>query len=123
MFKKKDIIIYITVLLLAGAAYLIYAGMHKETGSTVCVTVDGVRIGDYPLTAERKIPVTGRYGGELTLVLSGGKAHVEASSCPDKICVKHSPVSHAGESIICLPNRIVIEIVSEEDAVIDAVSQ
>ncbi|MBP5331154.1 MAG: NusG domain II-containing protein [Lachnospiraceae bacterium] len=124
MFKKQDILIYITVLLLAGAAYLIHTGTHRDPGMTVLVTVDGRQTIVCPLSHDLETTVSGYDGGELRLVISEGKAYVESSSCPDKICVKHSPVSHAEESIICLPNRVVVEILAGEEASpIDAVSQ
>ena len=123
MFKKQDIIIYLTVLLLAGAAYLIHTGLHSRTGSIVRISTDGELIADYPLSRDLETTIGGYSGGNLKLVISGGAAYVESSSCPDKICVKHARISHTGESIICMPNRIVIEIISDDETpVIDGVS-
>jgi hypothetical protein len=36
------------------------------------------------------------------------------SNCPDKICDGHSKVSYKGETIVCLPHKVVIEIVADE---------
>ena len=46
--------------------------------------------------------------------VTDGKVVVEAADCKDQICVRHKPVSSKGESIICLPHRLVVEIVSDE---------
>ena len=48
--------------------------------------------------------------GKCYLVIEGGEAYMESADCPNQICVRHSPVSHKGEVIVCLPNRIIIEI-------------
>ena len=48
--------------------------------------------------------------GYNLLVIEGGKAFVKSASCPDGICSSHRAVSKDGESIICLPNKVVIEI-------------
>lgn len=32
------------------------------------------------------------------------------SDCPDKICVKSGFIKHAGQKIVCLPNRVVVSI-------------
>ena len=32
------------------------------------------------------------------------------ASCPDKVCVRQHPVSGQGESLVCLPNQVVVEI-------------
>ena len=125
MFRKKDIIIYIIVLLLAGAAYIIPAAvLHgRPAASAVRVSVDGVTYAEYPLDVPLKKTIPGYGGGELALTIAEGKASVESSSCPDKICVRHSAVSYSGECIICMPNRIVIEVIPDEETPgIDAVS-
>ena len=36
------------------------------------------------------------------------------ADCPDKICVNHATISDVGESIVCLPHRVVVEIVSSD---------
>ncbi|HIS93241.1 MAG TPA: NusG domain II-containing protein [Candidatus Alectryocaccomicrobium excrementavium] len=46
----------------------------------------------------------------LEFCFEDGRARVLASSCPDQICVQSGEVSGAGRSIICLPNRAVIEL-------------
>ncbi len=45
---------------------------------------------------------------------------VASSSCPDKLCERQGYLSSKGDSIMCLPNRIVIRTFGEEkiDAVI-----
>lgn len=35
---------------------------------------------------------------------------MEAADCPDQICVHHIPIKGGGESIICLPHKLVVEI-------------
>lgn len=48
-----------------------------------------------------------------TLKLSESGVSMEASDCPDQICVHHIPIRGGGESIICLPHKLVVEIRSE----------
>ena len=43
------------------------------------------------------------------------------SSCPDLICVKHQAVSGTGESIICLPHKLIIEISDAQEKELDGV--
>ena len=125
MFRKKDIIIYASVLLLFGAAYIITAVIrqHRPIGAYARVSVDGRVIADYPLSQDIETVIDGYSGGSLKLVIKEGTADVISSTCPDKICVRHSAVSRTGESIICMPNRVVVEIISDgEYQEIDGVS-
>ena len=48
--------------------------------------------------------------GECILVIKDGQAYMQEADCPNQICVHHSAISHKGETIVCLPNRIIIEV-------------
>lgn len=48
--------------------------------------------------------------GECILVIKDGEANMQEADCPNQICVHHSPISHKGETIVCLPNRVIVEI-------------
>lgn len=47
--------------------------------------------------------------------------YMEKANCPDKLCVHQGKIDKAGESIICLPNKIIVEITGKKSDV-DAVS-
>lgn len=63
-------------------------------------------IGAYEL---QRIEIPGVIG-RCYLVIDDGAAYMESADCPNQICVHHNPVSHKGETIVCLPNRIIVEI-------------
>lgn len=44
------------------------------------------------------------------LAVSASGVSMESADCPDQICVHHIPISGAGESIICLPHKLAVEI-------------
>lgn len=44
------------------------------------------------------------------LSVSDGVVRMEAADCPDQICVHHIPITGGGESIICLPHKLAVEI-------------
>jgi len=60
-------------------------------------------------TDELRIEIPG-IRGVCILVIKDGKADMISAECPDHICVHHAPISHKGETIVCLPNRVVVEI-------------
>ena len=47
---------------------------------------------------------------ESFIEIKDGEVSVKEADCPDKICVNHKKISNVGESIICLPHKLVIEI-------------
>lgn len=124
LFKKKDIYIILAVVLLIFMSFILYRYMSGEAGSIAVVTVNGERIGEYPLAVDCTVKINGWNGGELEMIIADGKADMEASDCPDRICVKHRPIGRVGESIICLPNRVVITVEGNgETTGLDAVAR
>ena len=105
---RNDIIfiaVLLAVIIAAGSLYIFLRG----EGDTVTVTVGGALFGEYPLSVDRAVEI--KNGESLNLlIIEGGKARVEHASCPDGICVSHKPISRDGESIICLPNEVVVTV-------------
>ena len=122
--KFRNDIIFISVLLavvvLMGVAFFLLRG----EGDTVTVEVNGVRLGSYPLSEDRTVEIrTGIEDEELNLlVIKDGKAFVETATCPDGICAAHRPISREGESIVCLPHKVVITISSAKGNAPDIVA-
>jgi hypothetical protein len=57
----------------------------------------------------KTIPIETEYGYNL-LEIGDEKVRVIEADCPDKIDVKQGYISDIGETLVCLPNRLVIEI-------------
>jgi len=114
---RNDILV-IVVLLVLSALGAIYLFCLRTPGTMVQVTVDGKRMGEYALSEDRVQEIPGYMSGMRNrLIIRDGKAYVQEASCPDGICVDHAPIFREGESIICLPNRVVVTVVgSDEDA-------
>ena len=55
------------------------------------------------------------------MVIKDGYAYLTYADCPDHTCVKTGKIKYAGQSIICLPNKVAI-IVREKDSGVDLVS-
>jgi len=110
--RVKNDIILIAILLSVAALAALALFLFKTEGDTVIVTVDGALWGEYALDEDRVVEI--RQGDALNLlVIEGGRAYVREASCPDGICSSHRPIQYDGESIICLPNRVVVEIRAE----------
>ncbi len=114
--KTKNDVIFITALLLvvslAGACFFFIRG----EGDSVKVTVDGKLYGCYSLSQDTRVELrTGPHGEQLNvLVIEKGKARVETATCPDGICADHRPISRNGESIACLPHKVVIAVYTSD---------
>lgn len=119
--KFKNDVIFILSLVVLTVAIGLFVYLSGEEGDTVSVYIDGELYESYPLSVNVSVDIiTGEdESGLNTLVIKDGKAYVEYASCPDGICAAHKPISREGESIVCLPNRVVVSVKTEtnEDSV------
>ena len=79
-------------------------------------------IGKYSLLVDRTISVSDDAGGFNLILISNGEVRVCDADCPDKLCIKQRSISKGGESIICLPHKLVVQIISKEESDLDAVT-
>ena len=116
--RKNDWILVAVILVLAGIGFLIYTNLGRQTAGIVKVTVDGELFGTYSLEREQEIKIN----DTNYLMIKDGQVDMIEADCPDQICVDHKTISRNKETIVCLPNKVVVEIVGGEDAEIDAVA-
>lgn len=48
--------------------------------------------------------------GRNVLQFGDGEVKIIEASCPDQLCVKQGKIGQVGQLIVCLPNRLVVEI-------------
>ena len=87
---------------------LLVCVVFPQGGKSASVYVDGVLYKKIPLDENSAITVKSDYG-ENTVAVKDGKVYVESSDCKNALCQKNS-ISKAGQSIVCLPNRLSIII-------------
>lgn len=116
--KKHDLWLIIGIVIIA--LILFVAGMLYRHFSTnhpvVVITKNGEEVGVYSLEKEKTIALENDEDEGVNVIkISGGKVDMTEASCPDQICVKHRKISKNGETIVCLPNQVVVEIRNEAD--------
>ena len=120
--KKNDVILIavllVAALLTAGGMRIWQMNNTKDTANVV-VTIDGEVYGAYPLSEDRTERIELPDGSYNTLIISDGYADVSEASCPDQICVKHNHIRYSKESIVCLPNKVVVTVEGDEENEID----
>ena len=60
------------------------------------------------LGGEHTVAIDGEH--HLTILLTRGGAQVISSDCPTQDCVRTGHVSRIGQSIICLPEQVVVKL-------------
>lgn len=121
-FKRADYIL-VAVLMLLGGALALFLYATRKSGGYVSVQVDGETVMELSLEEDTRILVG--EGGKFTnlLVIEGGAARIAEASCPDQICVNHGAIRYAGESIVCLPHKLVVSVEGGAPGGVDATAR
>ena len=120
--KKNDLIL-IGVVLIAALGVFFWSNMKKtEAGARAVVYVDKEETAVYSLEEDGTYEIKTDRGTNL-LIIKDGEADMTEADCPDCLCVKQKSISRNGETIVCLPHRVVVEIESDEEAELDAITK
>lgn len=106
--KRWDIILVLVALAAAAGIYFFYMGDAK-TGGNAVITVDGEVFDSLPLNKDDTRLVETKWGYNKVEVKDGFVSVTEAD-CRDSICVNHKDISKTGETIVCLPHKMVVEV-------------
>lgn len=107
---KRDIMLIATLIIVCAAAFLIINFVVKKDCITAVVKVDGNIVYMLPLDKNASVTVEGYQGGSNTVVIENGTVYMKDADCPDKLCEKTGKIGKNGETIVCLPHRVVVEI-------------
>lgn len=111
---KKDILIILGIILIAIILFLIMQ-LSKTTGDYVVVIHNGEIVEKYDLNVDTKVTISFEENKYNILEIKNHKAYIKEATCPDKLCVKQHTISKTNETITCLPNKVVIKVISEKE--------
>lgn len=116
---RYDLLLILGLLLAAAVMYL--ALRPGGQGAWAVVTVDGREVARYPLSED--VTVTIGKTDYNVLQIAGGEAAVIEANCGDHTCVRTGAVSREGETIVCLPHHLIVEIRGGDSSGFDAVAR
>ena len=120
--KKNDFILIFVGLIIA-VLFLIVINITKKEGGYAVVVVNGVETASYPLDEEITVKLTNEQtNGYNLLVIKDGVASIKEANCPDKLCVKQHAAKYDGQTLVCLPNKTTVKIVSKTQSDTDFIS-
>ena len=109
----RDIYLVLILLVLSLSVFLIFR-LGGEKGTSVRVYLDGELYATLPLDTDTELDV----GEGNRLCISGGRVSMIYADCPDGLCVRQGEIDISGERIVCLPNKVIIEVVGGDGEII-----
>ena len=116
--KPGDVIVIIAVLVLSLVLLTGNFVFKGKSGDCFYVKCNG-EITEYPLDKDRTITIQNN-GITLVLEVKENSVSVTDADCPDRLCERAHGISRIGETIVCLPARVVIGISEGERSAYEA---
>lgn len=116
----------IAVIIIINTFIILYGGRNavKQNSKIAYIYSDNKLYGEYVLTdtVKEEIKIESDTGYNI-LHIEDGQIWIHDASCPDKICISQGKISYDGEIIVCLPNKMLIKIVdNNEESEIDFIA-
>ena len=107
--RKTDIIIITIIILVAIISYFFISAFFKDEGTKVQVFQNNKLVKEFPINKDKTYEIKDKDKINIVTVRSG-KVFMKDANCPDKLCVKQGSISSNGESIICLPHKVIVKV-------------
>jgi len=121
MLKKNDLIL-IGVVILLGLAVIIFMNATQSEGSKIVITIDGNVYDTLELKENTTYTIKGDNGEWNNFEIKDGYVNMLDASCPDKLCVNQKDIHYNNETIVCLPNKVVLEVIGGEENEVDMIA-
>lgn len=125
MTKADKYLIIVIIIISLGSLFYTKNSMGNTDRKYISIQVDGEEVKQIIFDKKlvgNTIPIETEFGYNL-IEIGDEKVRVIDADCPDQLDVKQGYISKTGEVIVCLPNRLVIEIKGmEEDRDVDYIS-
>lgn len=117
--SRNGKIVLLLLLAAAGISLTVIALQQKEMADPVArISRDGVVLKEIPLDRVGRSYsfVLEDERGSNTISVERGRIRVSQADCPDQVCVDQGWISDGTAPIVCLPHKLVIEIVGGGEA-------
>ena len=115
--KKRDIVLA-AVLLIIGIAGVLIVKYGLKPGSTADVYIDDKLVKTLDLSVDDVYTFQSDKGSN-TVEVRDGAVSMKSADCPDKVCVRMGAKKRNGETITCLPHKLVIEVHGGQEQEVD----
>lgn len=114
--KKRDILVVILLLFLSiGMAFFVQKFKSNENGNYLKVELNGKEYGTYPLNKDKTFKIKIDKDEYNVVEIKNGKVKMREANCRDLLCTHMPSIEKVGETIVCLPHRLILEIISSDD--------
>ena len=119
--KRFDVYIIIAVIAISGFLLAMFM-MQSNDNQEVIISLRGEEYARIDIDGQEHVFEIETELGYNKVIVDKDGVHIEEADCPDHDCVEVGTISKVGQSIICAPHYLVIEIVGSADADLDGIA-
>lgn len=120
MIRKSDVILLAAVLVAGAVAFAANSAPH-EPGAVVKVNFGRETYGTFALSPDREVRIETDAGLNV-IQITDGTVRVTEATCAGGDCMKQKPIGGTGQSIVCLPNKVLISIEGAVSGEVDSIT-
>ena len=120
--KKYDIIAIICVAVIVIISYITVNLLRNDEADTVVIYVDGKIEKKLDLNKNQEYKVNVDNGYNIIRV-KDKKVRIKESDCSNQTCVNMGTISKDGQTLICLPHKVEVTIVSDDKSEVDVIAR
>ena len=109
--RPMDAVVALFVVALAIAVAVLYYGALGGEATGYVITHGGAEVARGSLTEDRTLTVGDTH--HLTITVSDGTIAVTHSDCPTQDCVRTGAIDRPGQTIVCLPEQVVVKLTGD----------
>lgn len=120
--RRGDILLFIGILALALLLFLGYFLFFRKPGAAVEVSVDGKVTQTLSLDQDTTYQIDATPHNDVSdnsqiniLEIKDGSASIIQADCPDRLCVHQKKINKKGETLVCLPHKVVVTVISSPE--------
>lgn len=114
--RPGDLLIAALVLALAGGVALCF--LPQDTGQVYAeIYQDQTLLKRIPLSGDSRETVTVEGAAVNQIKIDGRTVCFSESTCPDQVCVRSGVLTRAGQTAVCLPNRVIVRLTGSDPEV------
>lgn len=115
--KKRDIVLA-AVLLILGITGVLIVKYGLKSGNTADIYIDDKLVQTIDMSVDDEYTFQADKGSN-TVEVRNGAVSMKSADCPDKVCVRMGTKNRNGETITCLPHKLVIEVHGGQEQEVD----
>ena len=120
--KRNDIILLLILLVVSVLSFSLYSALSVD-GDIVKITVNGRLYDSFPINKDKTLTISQNNEHINILKIESNTISMIEASCTNQTCCEHHPISKIGEIIVCLPNRVLVEITNSKETIsLDGIS-